>query len=196
MEDVYIGTFVGGHPALDFVNSISDSNKSREKSRIGDWDQFKLWARAANIFPEEYLKQLDTVTRPSNHSSILDGVHQLREVTYRMLSSIASGETPSKEHQAFVEAQIKTAISNGVLGHRDRLHQWTIAIDHPDWVIGTLALSIESLIRSQDFRKLRECGRCSWFFLDTGRGRGRKWCDMRKCGNRSKSQSFRDRQKS
>ena len=195
MENTYVGTFVGGHPALDFTNSVSDSDKSRKKSRIGDWDQFKSWAHAANVFPEGDLKRIDTVTSSAKHQSILDEVHNLREATYNMLSSIVSGDAPSPEHQALVEAHIKLAINNGVLCHWGNTYEWTITIDHPDWIIGTLALSIESLTRSPDFRKLRECGRCSWLFLDTGRGKGRKWCDMRKCGNRSKSQSFRNRQK-
>lgn len=188
------GIFVGGHPALDFVNTVNDSGKSREKSRIGDWDHFQSWALASNIFIKKHQKQLGVISNSSNSSPILEKVHSLREATYSMLSSIASSDFSPKEDQAYLEAHIKKAMNNGVLNYRGNTYVWTIAVDDPDWLIGTLALSIESLIRSEDFRKLRECGRCSWLFLNEGRGKGRKWCDMRTCGNRLKSESFRNRQ--
>ncbi len=195
MEKIYHGTLVGGHPALDFVNTVSDSGKTRERSRISDWDHFQSWAHASDIFPKGQLKQLNAVSGLSNSTSLLEEFHHLREMTYSILSSIASGGTPSTEQQVFIENHIKMAINYAELGYREDRYEWTIAVDHSDWLIGTLALSIENLIRSQEFRKLRECGRCTWLFLDKGRGKGRKWCDMRKCGNRSKSESFRDRQK-
>ncbi|EPZ91129.1 CGNR zinc finger [Burkholderia cenocepacia BC7] len=48
-------------------------------------------------------------------------------------------------------------------------------------------------MRSDDFARVRQCGRCTWFFVDRGRGVGRRWCDMRTCGNRAKVEAFRER---
>lgn len=195
MENTHLGAFVGGHPALDFTNTVGGSSKNREKSRIGNWEQFQSWLGASEILPKENLKQLETISKSSFNSTILDEIHKLRESTYSVLSSRASGDIPPAEDQAFIETQIKIAIGDGVLNYRENICGWTIAVDHPNWLIGTLALSIENLIRSKEFGKLRECGRCSWLFLDLGRGRGRKWCDMRTCGNRAKSETFKNRWK-
>lgn len=195
MNNEFRGAFVGGHPALDFVNTVIGNDKNRERSRIGDWDHFQSWAIASNMFRVDHVKRLDTVSESSNCSSILEAIHYLRETAYSMLSSIASGGVPSGEHRACIEAHIKVAVDNGVLNYSDNMYEWVVAVDHPNWLIDTLALSMENLLRSEDFRKLRECGRCSWFFLDTGRGKGRKWCDMSTCGNRYKSESFRNRRK-
>lgn len=56
-----------------------------------------------------------------------------------------------------------------------------------------IALGFEDLMRSDDFARVRQCGRCTWFFVDRGRGVGRRWCDMRTCGNRAKVEAFRER---
>lgn len=36
---------------------------------------------------------------------------------------------------------------------------------------------------------------CQWAFLDTSKNRSRTWCTMRVCGNRSKTRSYRARQR-
>nr|WP_250475193.1 CGNR zinc finger domain-containing protein [Caballeronia sp. GAFFF1] len=34
---------------------------------------------------------------------------------------------------------------------------------------------------------VRECGACSWLFLDLSRSKSRRWCSMATCGNRVKA---------
>lgn len=45
--------------------------------------------------------------------------------------------------------------------------------------------------------RLKACPRdtCQWAFVDQSRNRSRRWCSMEVCGNREKTQSFRDRQR-
>jgi predicted RNA-binding Zn ribbon-like protein len=31
---------------------------------------------------------------------------------------------------------------------------------------------------------------CEWFFLDTSKNHHRRWCDMKRCGNRAKVRRF------
>nr|WP_246221489.1 CGNR zinc finger domain-containing protein [Phytoactinopolyspora mesophila] len=38
---------------------------------------------------------------------------------------------------------------------------------------------------------LRACHRCGWYFLDTSRGRRRRWCNMKICGNQAKAARYR-----
>jgi predicted RNA-binding Zn ribbon-like protein len=62
-------------------------------------------------------------------------------------------------------------------------HRWTDAA----------ALSLEDLLRSDELARVRQCKRCTWLFVDRGRGVGRRWCAMRTCGNRAKAEAFRER---
>jgi predicted RNA-binding Zn ribbon-like protein len=58
-----------------------------------------------------------------------------------------------------------------------------------------LVLSLHDLLRRDDLVRLRECRRCTHLFLDHGRGRGRRWCAMARCGNRAKTEAFRARRR-
>ncbi|HDR9051090.1 TPA: hypothetical protein QDA94_005372 [Burkholderia vietnamiensis] len=40
--------------------------------------------------------------------------------------------------------------------------------------IDVAALGFEQLLRSDDFACVRQCARCTWFFIDRGRGAGRR----------------------
>jgi len=56
-------------------------------------------------------------------------------------------------------------------------------------------LSLIDLMQRADLSRLRECKRCTHLFLDHGRGQGRRWCSMARCGNRAKAETFRARQR-
>nr|WP_255307967.1 CGNR zinc finger domain-containing protein [Streptomyces marincola] len=38
---------------------------------------------------------------------------------------------------------------------------------------------------------MRACDRCGWFFIDSSRGRRRRWCSMKTCGNQAKAARYR-----
>lgn len=40
-------------------------------------------------------------------------------------------------------------------------------------------------------RAVRTCDRCGWYFLDSARGRPRRWCSMKTCGNQAKAERYR-----
>src|SRR5438309_43500 len=52
------------------------------------------------------------------------------------------------------------------------------------------------LLTKGDLTRLRQCqgDDCGWIFEDASRNRGRRWCDMRDCGNIAKVRRFRTRQ--
>ena len=54
-----------------------------------------------------------------------------------------------------------------------------------------LSLGAIRLVLSPTARPARTCDRCGWFFLDSSRGRRRRWCSMKTCGNQAKVARFR-----
>lgn len=54
-----------------------------------------------------------------------------------------------------------------------------------------LALHGLRLALSPPPRPVRACDRCGWFFIDTSRGRRRRWCSMKTCGNQAKAARYR-----
>jgi predicted RNA-binding Zn ribbon-like protein len=49
------------------------------------------------------------------------------------------------------------------------------------------------VIGGPDGERLRECDnpRCALLFVDTSRGRARRWCSMRRCGAQDKMARYR-----
>ncbi len=184
--------FIGGHPILDFINTVEDPFKSRDISRINDWTSFLEWAHCSAIFNEvQCIALKERGEMDTTH--LLEQIHKMRESQYAMFSSLISDQG-SHVMSKTVETGIKRAIQDATLERNETGYQWQIRMDTANWIIGTFWLSMEHFIRTQNIKKLRECGRCTWLFLDTGRGRGRRWCKMSTCGNREKSQYFRQRQ--
>ena len=66
-----------------------------------------------------------------------------------------------------------------------------------DSVLWPIARAAADLLASDQLPYVRACfsKTCEWFFLDTSKNHHRRWCDMTRCGNRAKVQSFYARQK-
>jgi predicted RNA-binding Zn ribbon-like protein len=65
-----------------------------------------------------------------------------------------------------------------------------------DQVLSSLAAdALELLADPTAMERLRECENadCTRLYVDTSRGRTRRWCGMSGCGNRAKVARFRER---
>jgi predicted RNA-binding Zn ribbon-like protein len=54
-----------------------------------------------------------------------------------------------------------------------------------------LALRAINLTLNPPRHGVRACDRCGWFFIDASRGRRRRWCSMKTCGNQAKAERYR-----
>ena len=183
--------FVGGHSALDFLNTVGDHGKTRNSSRIADWESFVSWSQAAGLFSEYELRALATMGGREERRAKLAEIHNLREIAHAVLRAIAARTAPPEMALKTLEDSIKSALARASLTTRSNGFEWSVRTDDPDWMIDALGLAVENLLRTVDLERLCECGRCTWLFIDRGRGAGRRWCDMRTCGNRAKAEAFR-----
>jgi len=179
---------VGGHAALDFLNTVSDVGKSRQDTRLENWNDYQGWVAAAGIEQFESFSALKT-----SHPVTLAKIHELREVSYSILHALTAGNTPNANVLGKLQTFIKDAYRSAGLTVIDGEFRWRSRKNDRNQHLHRLVLLIDDLLRGGELHMLRECGRCTWLFLDTGRGQGRKWCDMRKCGNRAKSERFRSK---
>jgi len=185
--------FVGGHPILDFINTVDDVDKSRSVSRIANWGDFCGWAQGSSMFEDEQHRALEDLTQKVATDPLLEQIHRLRENQYQALIRILEGSDAQQPDLSELEERICQAMRRSSLHAGETGYRWQPDLSHADWVSDLLLLSFERLLRSAEISKLRQCGRCSWLFLNTGRGKGRRWCDMSTCGNRAKLESFRSR---
>jgi predicted RNA-binding Zn ribbon-like protein len=61
--------------------------------------------------------------------------------------------------------------------------------------LSAVARDAVDLLAGPDRNRIRRCGRCTLHFVDRSRPGNRRWCSMELCGNQSKAEAFRARQK-
>lgn len=172
-----------GRVALAFLNTVSDDGKSRDRNTFATGEALLDQLRQAG---------LDIDIDPPGSGQLRELI-LLREAAYGVLSAIAAGRDPLREDALVLEAAIKDAVADATLtpgkpgglmraGPMGGLHD-------------ALVLGIMDVLQSDELDRLRECRGCTRLFIDRGRGPGRRWCTMARCGNRAKAQSFRDRRR-
>ncbi|MGE0212045.1 MAG: CGNR zinc finger domain-containing protein [Parvibaculaceae bacterium] len=182
--------FVGGHPALDFLNTISDTGKTRKENKLQNWSAVRRWAVASKLVTETDIRRFTDADVLENEATLAGLIH-FREIAYAAMIALAGPATPDHQAISRLKDRIREAITRSTLGIENGRFRW-----QPDpasrcrWQ-DAIALAFEDLLRSEELERVRQCKRCTWFFVDRGRGRGRRWCDMRTCGNRAKAQSHR-----
>ena len=186
-------TFIGGHRALDFINTVDDQNKQREINKIADWDSFLAWAQASSMVKDDFLKVLKNDIASGDKESLLLEIQELKEITYAALKFLLCAHKGQNLAMQTLQGRIKKAIENSSLENKGNNFKWIADTGNVGWILDLITLSIENLLCHEDLSKLRQCKRCTWMFLNSGRGKGRQWCSMGTCGNRAKSASFRVR---
>lgn len=171
-----------GHPALTFLNTVTDDGKTRAH------DSF---ASGAALLATLAAAGLATRGMRAPGAGQLAALIALREAAYAVLSAMAAGRKPGREEALTLETAIKSTLQDATFTFR------TGGIDIAPGPLGGLydqvVLSLFDLLQRDDLDRLRECRRCTHLFLDHGRGQGRRWCSMARCGNRAKAEAFRAR---
>jgi len=172
--------FVSGNLALDFAGTV--------KARATTFDDYLRtpadldeWLLAAEL--------LDTA--PHCDAAILDRAVRLREAGYRLASAAA-------RHESFADAdrEFVNELADGELPRLTLRSDATVGRHgDPDAALTAIARAAIEMLGGPDRGLIKECGRveCTRLYLDTSRGRSRRWCDMTICGNRAKSAAFRAR---
>lgn len=190
---------VGGHPALDFVNTAGGPGKGREVERLPDYEAVLVWCRRVDTLTDEESKTLERSARGGSAEAedILSQLRDFREALHGCLMAEQAGEPWPVASKAHVEAVIRSAIAQANLEKMEDRHGWHCTLEQAGLALplARIALSAEDLLRREDLTRMRNCDRCSWLFIDRGRGRPRRWCSMAACGSRAKSARYYRRHK-
>ncbi|MGO4335503.1 CGNR zinc finger domain-containing protein [Labrys sp. KB_33_2] len=184
--------YVGGHPALDFINTVADTGKTRLSDKIGNWDGVRKWAGGAGLLPRPELAAFFQDASLDDDDE-LARLHRFREQAYEAMLGLVGRTDTGSQSVIDLERSIRDAMGRGAFSEEGRQFRWQPDARSPQRWLDAVALCFEEFLRSEDVTRLRQCTRCTWFFVDRGRGAGRRWCDMRTCGNRAKAEAFRCR---
>ncbi|MGI3185823.1 CGNR zinc finger domain-containing protein [Nioella aestuarii] len=172
-----------GHPFLTFLNTVADDGKTRQ---INSFQNATVLVRL--LEEEGFAAPSEPITSTQMRNILI-----LRETAYAAFSAIAAGRAPGREDALYLTETLKTVYQEAELNIG--AEGLAVAPSPLGRVYEQLALSMDDLLRSDQFGRIRECRRCTHLFIDKGRGVGRRWCSMSRCGNRAKAESFRARQR-
>ncbi len=200
IEDIQL---IGGHPALDFVNSVEGRGSEATLNYLADYDRLARWcARVGVIAPPARARIRQQAKRhPVIAARIWQEAMVLREALNDIFRALVRADDPPKPAVAVLNAAIEQAFGNRRLQPTGRgaiAWTWNLANAGLEIVVWEIALAAAGLVTDAHRRaRIRICanGPCDWMFLDTSRGGRRRWCRMGVCGNASKVRRFRERQR-
>jgi predicted RNA-binding Zn ribbon-like protein len=196
----------GGHPALDFVNTLD--NRFREDGPVellGSYDDLLRFLQQTNLLNAPQAALLVGAVQKGAAVWVLQSARELREATASTLYSAVEGRPPAAADLRVLEQYFLSA-------NRHRQLSWLQSPRSPserwgaNWVWGRfesdvelpvwmLAQAASDLLTSHELDRVRTCGSetCRWLFLDTSKNHTRRWCNMKTCGNRMKARRFHAR---
>jgi predicted RNA-binding Zn ribbon-like protein len=200
---------LGGHPALDLVNTVTPRVPVRGHEPYDHLTaprDLLTWAGRAGVVDQAESR---LVTQAWRHDAgagpaALEIAREVREALHVTLLD-AAGLVPQ------TAAVTRTAL--------ERLHaRWTAALGRSRLVLDRAAdpvvqvatglapallipdrvtVAAVELLRTADFARLRRCppdeGGCGWIVLDRSRNGSRRWCRMADCGTEVKARRLTER---
>ncbi len=183
--------FVGGHPALDFTNTVGGSGRERTE-RLGSYDDVVAWSRAAEVLDDAEAAALSALAAadPDAAARALADLREQREALHRWLAaSVTGGEGDPADRARVTDDVVAAHRAARPAGDPTRGPAWLVTVDDAGLALPgrRLALATAALLAGEERRRVGLCGRCSWLFLDPSPSRRRRWCSMATCGNRAKA---------
>ncbi|HEX7029603.1 MAG TPA: ABATE domain-containing protein [Gammaproteobacteria bacterium] len=197
LEDIEI---VGGHVAVDFVNTVSSWNSDMPGDYLGDFDDFLQWNEMAGLMGPNSLRNLRATDERDQALAIAE-VRRLRQSLHEILVARATGRPlPRGALEHLNDVIRKTAAWRRLAAdedtdYRDICCLWDFSGAPAIAALGPVAWKAAELLELGDLERLKECPgeNCGWLFLDTSKNRSRQWCSMKTCGNTAKVRRFRER---
>ncbi|HEX6177455.1 MAG TPA: ABATE domain-containing protein [Thermoanaerobaculia bacterium] len=181
--------FVGGHPALDFVNTVAWPEPMGE--RLTSYERLVRWSEAAGLLARSSATRLLARARrePSGATAALARALSDRILLHRLFARRSAGQLESSDLRDLNRA-LRDIAPRRHLSASGHAIAWAWQIDDdlesPLWPV---IWSAAELLASDEAAQIRMCpgDGCGWMFVDQSRNGLRRWCEMQTCGTVAKS---------
>jgi predicted RNA-binding Zn ribbon-like protein len=203
---------VGGHPALDLVNTVAPRvDDDDQRDYLATPDDLLTFSERAGLADARELAEVAEAWQASPKAAMraLTATREIREALYAVLAAYlsagADGGTPDSE-LAHLSLAWSSAASRSrlVVGVRDKqpghaVARWVSVAPDALLLPDRAAEAAVDLLTSADATRLGIClpdaGGCGWLFIDHTRNRSRRWCTMEDCGAEVKSRRLTERRR-
>lgn len=193
---------VGGHPALDFANTLDNRGSDSEIELLASYEDLLRFAEQSGLIGAAEARQFARAAQRDKHSAarILADAAEMREAVFQVFDAATCEQSPPQSALDLLNKFVREAYAHRILAPQQDGYQWrwSEGTDNPRSVLWVIALQAAQLLASDDLSNVRSCAseKCDWLFLDHSKSHSRRWCDMRVCGNRNKVRRFYQKQKS
>ena len=196
MYDLKERALIGGHPALDFVNSLEYRGEARERNYVPNFTALACWSVRVGLLTkrQEFVLRVASAENASGAARVWRDLMVLREALSKTFLAMAQQYKPPMEALVVINAQAASVHKYRALRHSELGLIWAWAGEPTDlrrlqWELVRCATNL--LVSGTN--RIRKCAHepCDWMFLDTSRNGQRRWCQMETCGNLSKVRRFR-----
>ncbi|MGR9355216.1 CGNR zinc finger domain-containing protein [Rhizobium leguminosarum] len=196
-KTIYDISLLGGHPALDFVNTVDSRGGRWGPDFLNRYEDLVVWARRLDVIDD---RERDALLGKANRSASdaereLGQAKELREAMCRLFLSEFNGRPINPHDLDLVARMANRGLSQRTLGEVGGNIEWLCAdAKDLDAITNRIAMLAAELLTSRDGRRpVRACQgpNCGWLFLDQSRGGHRRWCSDKTCGSHARVRKFR-----
>ncbi len=188
---------VGGHPALDLVNTLRYRGREDPGEALARFEDLVGWSMSAALLTKEEAVPLGDLPASPNLDAVRSRICQFRED----LRLLIVGDAPSRDDIAAAARRVEEAI--GALRPTVRYDQASreIAVTfpggRPEDLSARIVNAAADLLKKRRSLRIRECAgdNCDWLFIDVTKAGRRVWCHSETCGNLSRVRRHRGRAK-
>jgi predicted RNA-binding Zn ribbon-like protein len=178
---------LGGHPALDILNTVARVDGKLVDSLQTDDDVLRWLSRIG--------LPVETDFADIQGSSLLQTARELRETLRTLIEKRKKAKRidPAALNAFLAEARNHLHLVSNRDGSLRLKRQWEQR--SPEQVLAPLAELGAELLFTGNFSLVRRCENeeCVLWFYDRTKSHHRRWCSMTTCGNRHKVAAFRER---
>jgi predicted RNA-binding Zn ribbon-like protein len=186
---------VGGHPALDFINTVRDWTAAEPHDYLGEFsDAIRFGQRAGFLTRADVLR-----LRRRTPDIELTRLRELRALLKRVFQMRLSDETPSSRDLGKLSAILAETARATRLVVAPQTHRSSqvrmrreINVEKADDALLRLRIveAAVALLVSDAMLRVKSCPTCGWFFLDVSKNGSRRWCSMDACGSVAKARRY------
>ncbi|WP_232661038.1 CGNR zinc finger domain-containing protein [Pseudonocardia sp. TRM90224] len=177
--------FVAGDAALDFANTVFRRRPELGSDLLTDTAVLAEWLRRAGVVAGVVAGEQE---QADGAGVDLVEARQLRALLWELFDACVEGRDLPGAALASVFEVLRRGLGDGGLVVSAEGVPTVRGSRH---ALAAVALRAVKLMVTPGGPPIRTCDRCGWFFLDASRGRRRRWCSMKTCGNQAKAARYR-----
>jgi predicted RNA-binding Zn ribbon-like protein len=173
-----------GHVTLDFLATLGGRDPNRTERLVTPGD-------LARWLVEAGLVDAAVAAGPAVSGQSLDDARELRGAIGRVLGCARDDGQPSAPDVRLVNEWARHPVAAPQIG--PGFARVLVGLDPVAATLAHLARESVEFVTGPEIGRLHTCAGCTLLFIDRSRPGTRRWCSMERCGNRSKTASYRQK---